>query len=101
MDLRKPKDEKKESIKHEFDNSKIKPWVRITVLVICGVILAGLVAYFLMSENYLASLLFLLAGITLAISIFLNKNRTVATPRKIKHNDAQSLTDIFAKILGL
>lgn len=101
MDLRKPKDEKRGPKKHELDNFTIKPGVKITALAISGITLAGLVAYFLMSKNYLASLLFALAGITLVISIFLNKNRAVATPRKIKHTGAESLMDIFAKILGL
>ncbi|MFY9457932.1 MAG: hypothetical protein WAP23_03330 [Candidatus Spechtbacterales bacterium] len=97
----KPRDKKKGDIKYEFDNSQIKPWVKITAIVISGVALASLVAYFLMSKNYLASLLFALAGITLGISILFNKKRGVETPRKTKHNGTESLMDIFTKILGL
>lgn len=101
VDLRKPGHKEKEPLKYEPDNFKIKPGARITVLAICGVILAGLVAYFLVSKNYLASLLFTLAGVTLAISVLFNKKRGIETPSKIKRSEAESLMDIFVKILGL
>lgn len=97
----KPADKQRGAAKYELDNFEIKSWVKIAALVICGVSLAGLVAYFIISKNYLASSIFVLAGITLVISILFNKKRGVKTPRKIKHNETESLLDTFAKIIGL
>jgi hypothetical protein len=75
----------------------VSPIVKIATLAFLGALLAGLAAYFAISQNYLASVLFILAGSTLAIAVFGRKKPAT----KQNHKKPDSLTDLLAKIIGL
>ncbi len=82
IDLRKIKPEikpeiERASIPHSFEASGAKTSIRPIPLLVIGVIGVGLIAYFAVSNNYLASLLFVLAAITLAFGVFKRKGRRV------------------------
>ena len=98
VDLRKPQKKKAGPAAEEFDDFEVRPIVKIISLSVFGIALAGLAVYFAISKNYLASILFILAGSTLAISVF---SKSASKRTKTKRSNPDSLTDMFAKIIGL
>ena len=82
----------------EFDEFEVRPEIKITAIAITSIVLLGLVAYFAVSKNYLASSFFALAVATLAISIF---TKSASRRTKTKQNKPESLADILSKIIGL
>ena len=73
----------------------------LIALAVTGVVLLALTVYFVLSKNYLASVLFVLAGTVMAIAL-LGKNKNLKDKKQVTgKEEPESLIDIFSRILGL
>ena len=112
VDLRKPAKEarvkknakspaKKKAVSPAPQLYELRQKPSLIALAVTGVVLLALTVYFVLSKNYLASVLFVLAGTVMAIALF-SKNKNLRPKKQIRGREApESLTDIFSRILGL
>ena len=83
----------KASVLHSFTATEESNPANIRVLVLLALIDIALIAYFILTDNYLASLVFFVAGGLIALTVFNKKQRTVTC--KIRTHGVQVNKDLY------
>jgi len=85
----------KASTLHSFRVREEKNKLNVSMLAIVGLVGIALITYFAISQNYLASFLFFLAGITVAIGLYSKNKNTQNIICKIKTEGVQINDDLY------
>ncbi|MBI1888582.1 MAG: hypothetical protein HYS15_01470 [Candidatus Spechtbacteria bacterium] len=94
--------QKKETTPEEQSSKTAKP-LRLKLLVLGSLAILDIafVSYFVLAQNYLASLLFFLIGTTLALMLILKPKNGKLETQKSRKGEEETLLDIFVKFIGL